>query len=136
VLGDSVNLASRVESLTKYYGVDIMTTEFTQANQKKFVFRLLDRVRVKGKNESVALYQVICRKKEMTDALKQELMLSEEALNFYFSQEWDKAREVFTALHTQYPHIRLYALYLERIAGFAHNPPPLDWDGVYTHANK
>jgi adenylate cyclase len=136
VLGDTVNLASRVESLTKYYGVGIIATENTRKNQDKFVFRLLDRVRVKGKKEGVALYQVIGRQAELTDAIRQEMKLSHAALDAYFKQQWDKAHKIFTELNQIYPHIKLYSLYLERLELFAHNPPASDWDGVYTHLKK
>jgi adenylate cyclase len=136
VLGDAVNLASRVESLTKYYGVSILTTESTQINQKKIVFRLVDKVRVKGKNDSVALYEVVCKQAELTDGLRQELELSQVALNFYFAQQWEKAREAFAALNKKYPDVRLYSLYLERLLDFQKTPPSSDWDGVYTHVKK
>ena len=136
VLGDSVNLASRVESLTKYYGVDILTTEFTQENQKKFVFRLLDRVRVKGKKESVGLYQVVCKQAELTEAVRKEIELSDAALHLYFQQQWTEAQAAFAALSKTYPTVLFYSLYLERLAEFAHTPPPGDWDGVYTHMKK
>ncbi len=136
VLGDAVNLSSRVESLTKYYGVHILTTESTQMNQKKIVFRLVDKVRVKGKNNGVALYEVVCKQAELTDELRQELELSQAALNFYFAQQWEKAREVFEALNKKYPDVRLYSLYLERLVEFQKTPPANDWDGVYTHVKK
>lgn len=136
VLGDAVNLASRVESLSKYYGVNILTTQFTQENQKKFVFRLLDRVRVKGKKEGVALYQVLCRQLELTEALRKEIELSDAALSLYFQQQWAEAHDAFEALSKAYPIVTLYSLYLERLAEFAQTPPPSDWDGVYTHMKK
>ena len=59
VLGDNVNLASRVEGLSKFYGVDIVTTENSYAHQKDFIFRLLDKVRVKGKATGIAIYEVL-----------------------------------------------------------------------------
>ncbi len=136
VLGDAVNLASRVESLTKYYGVNIMVTAATQASQKKFVFRLLDRVRVKGKNESVELYQVICRQLELTEELRKEIELSDAAVNLYFNQHWEQAKAIFESLNTSYPDVKLYPFYLKRIAEFVLTPPPTDWDGVYTHLSK
>ncbi|MCC2666427.1 MAG: cyaA 1 [Gammaproteobacteria bacterium] len=136
VLGDAVNLSSRVESLTKYYGVSILTTESTQMNQKKIVFRLVDKVRVKGKNDSVALYEVVCKQAELTDELREELELSQIALNFYFAQQWEKAHEVFEALNKKYSHVQLYSLYLERLLEFQKTPPGSDWDGVYTHLKK
>ncbi|MCD6039283.1 MAG: cyaA 1 [Gammaproteobacteria bacterium] len=136
VLGDAVNLASRVESLTKEYGVGILVTEFIQANQNKFVFRLLDRVRVKGKSKSVALYELICRQSELTETLSKEIELGNAALNLYFQQQWSQAREAFEMLHKMYPSVKCYSLYLKRLAEFSQNPPPSNWDGVYTHTTK
>lgn len=136
VLGDAVNLASRVESLSKYYDAKIITTEFTEANQPTVIFRLLDRVRVKGKKKGVTIYEVICRKKELTEALAAELELHHTALNDYFNQKWNQAEKGFQALAKHYPQSKLYPLYLERIAEFRHHPPPEDWDGVYTHTKK
>jgi adenylate cyclase len=136
VLGDAVNLASRVEGLTKYYGVKIMVTEATQQNQPKFIFRQLDRVRVKGKKLGVAIYELVCRSEGAAADLLQEIKTSNTALNYYFKQEWDSALQTFNDLHTAHPEVKLYKLYLERIAEFKINPPSQDWDGVYAHATK
>ncbi|MDR3478397.1 MAG: adenylate/guanylate cyclase domain-containing protein [Gammaproteobacteria bacterium] len=136
VLGDSVNLGSRVESLTKHYGVKIMVTEATQQDQSKFLFRQLDRVKVKGKKLGVSIYEVIGRQIDLSDEVKNEIALSDRALNYYFNQQWDDAETLFAELHTAHPTVKLYSLYLERIEGFKQNLPPSDWDGVFAHANK
>jgi adenylate cyclase len=136
VLGDAVNLGSRVEGLTKYYGVKIMVTEVTQNKQKDFIFRQLDRVRVKGKKTGIAIYEVIGRHEELTPALSEELELSQRALNLYFIQQWDEALHLFEQLHEAYPAVKLYHLYIDRINEFKLNPPDITWDGIYAHANK
>lgn len=136
VLGDAVNLGSRVESLTKYYGVNIMTTENTCREQKKFVFRLLDKVRVKGKRSGIEIYEVVCTKTEATPELLNELDACQTALQYYFTQQFTAAETAFTQLHATYPHVKLYSLYLKRLEEFAINPPGADWDGVYTHHEK
>lgn len=136
VLGDAVNLASRVESLTKYYGVKIIGTENTCHDQDKFVFRLLDRVRVKGKKNGVEIYEVICLKEELTPELQNELSTCQSALTLYFSRQFSEAESIFTQLKTTYPHVKLYALYLRRLQELQNNPPPADWDGIYTHLEK
>lgn len=136
VLGDTVNLASRVESLTKFYGVKIMTTAATQKDQEKFVFRPLDIVRVKGKHDGIALFEVVCLRKELSPEKQKEIELSEQALNFYFKKEWESSRALFSELHKQYPDTLLYSLYLSRISEFLKNPPPADWNGIYIHTQK
>jgi adenylate cyclase len=136
VLGDAVNLASRVEGLTKYYGVKIMVAENTIKNQTLFVFRQLDRVRVKGKKLGVAVYEVVSKKLGATPELLNEIQTSDKALNAYFNQEFDAAYKMFEDLHAAHPHVKLYKLYIERITEFKNNPPPQDWDGVYAHASK
>ena len=136
VLGDSVNLASRVESLTKFYGVKIIVTESTQNNQPKFVFRKLDLVRVKGKQKGVAIYEVICTQEKQVPELKQELEKYNRALEYYFQQKWDDAFTLITELEQAYPDKKIYHLYLNRINEFKKATPPADWDGVYVHATK
>lgn len=136
VLGDAVNLASRVESLSKYYGVKIIVTENTQHNQKIFLFRQLDRVRVKGKKTGVTIFELLCRRSDASKELLKEIEQSEQAMNAYFNQEWETAQTLFQELHTSHPEVKLYKLYLERIAEFKNNPPPTEWDGVYVHTSK
>jgi adenylate cyclase len=129
-------LASRVESLTKFYGVDIMVTESTEKNQSRFVFRKLDQVRVKGKQNAISLYELVCLETQITSELKEELALHHQALVFYFSQKWDEAEMLMQKLHSTYPHAKIYSIYLERIAEFKHHPLPDNWDGVYVHETK
>jgi len=137
VLGDAVNLASRVESLSKYYGVKIIATENTQRDQPHFIFRMLDRVRVKGKKTGIAIYEVIGKNHhEISKEKLEEIKLSEQALQFYFQQNWSQAKELFTKLNTEHPDVILYHLYLKRIAEFELNPPAADWDMTYEHTSK
>lgn len=136
VLGDAVNLASRIESLTKHYGVDIIVTEFTQKNQSKFIFRKLDKVRVKGKKIAIEIYELVCLESQLTVELAEELLLYQEALNFYFSQKWEEALALMLKLQQRFPHKKLYHLFVERIHEFQTNPLPADWDGTYTHLHK
>lgn len=136
VLGDQVNLASRVESLTKFYGVDIIVTENTQHNQTKFIFRKLDRVRVKGKTIGIEIYEVICTRAELTPEITQELELYHNALNLYLEQHWEEAEATFTILSSSHPDRKIYKIYLERINEFKSKPKMEKWDGIYTHHEK
>lgn len=130
VLGDAVNLASRVESITKMYGVKIIITEFTAHEQKKFVFRRLDRVRVKGKEMAIEILEVVGVKKELSAQLIMEIEMSNSALTYYFAQDWSASKALFAELHKAHPETKFYELYLDRLSEFEKNPPPKDWDGV------
>lgn len=136
VLGDAVNLASRVESLSKFYGVDIIVTENTAIEPKRFLFRKLDKVRVKGKKLGVEILEVISLKKNAKPEVVQEVERYHTALSLYFKQQWDQAEAMLKQLHEEHPDTKIYKLYLERIAEFKTNPPPQDWDGVYIHQSK
>jgi len=136
VLGDAVNLGSRIEGLTKYYGVNIIVTECMVKQDSLFLCRHLDRVKVKGKDISVEIYELICKKDQADAVIKKEIMTYEIALEFYFKQEWETARELFTKLSQTYPHKKLYTIYLERINQFIQMPPSKDWDGVFTLLTK
>ncbi len=134
VMGDAVNLASRVESLTKYYGVSILVSENTRAAAPNLVYREIDRVRVMGKTEAVTLYepQPLASQNEAT------LVLFHESLKFYRNQQWDLAEMQLLNLQkmtTESQH-HLYSLYLDRIQNFRRNPPASDWDGVHQFNSK
>lgn len=136
VLGDEVNLASRVESLTKHYGVGTIITDHTRANQENFIYRKLDRIRVVGKKASIEIYEPLCRVIEESSELKEELVLFHKALNHYFIREWKEARTILNDLYHAHPTTKLYKIYLNRIEEFENKPPPDDWDGVFTFTVK
>jgi adenylate cyclase len=136
VLGDAVNLASRIESLTKFYGARLIVTENTSQGQKHFIFRQLDRVRVKGKQSGIAIYEVMGKRGEISPELTNEIEINHRALQHYFHREWDNALELFSQLKSLRPKSKLYSIYLKRIIAFKKNPPPEQWDGVYTHLMK
>jgi len=136
VLGDSVNLASRIEALTKFYDVGIITTENTIKDQNKFVFRKLDRVRVKGKTGGNNIYEIVCAQAELTPELEQELQLYHRALSDYFAQKWHDAEILMKQLQQAHPQTKIYQIYLDRIEEYKKNSLPPDWDGVYAHVTK
>lgn len=136
VMGDAVNLGSRLEGLTKEYGVQIMVSEFTRAAVPDFVYRELDRVRVKGKDKPVAIFQPICAAGQESPALKEELALHEVALGFYREQNWPLAEEKFAQLQGLYPDRYLYDVYAKRIAYLRQHPPGASWDGAFTFTTK
>lgn len=136
VLGDNVNLASRVESLTKFYGADIIVTENSARNQTKFIFRKLDRVRVKGKKHGIEIDEVLGLVTDLTPELKLELEQYHQALDDYFKQQWDASLMIMQQLKQKYPDKKIYDLYIERLIEFKNHPPGNDWDGIYTHKSK
>lgn len=136
VLGDNVNLASRIEGLTKHYGVEILVSESTTHDQPRFVFRMIDRVRVKGKTRAITIYELIGLREMLNEEMKEELTLYQHALNAYYAREWNKAEEGFKSLHEQHTHKKIYRIYLERLTEFKINPPDSDWDGVFVHTLK
>lgn len=135
VLGDAVNLASRLESLTKYYGVRFLVSQSTAQQCQGVRFRSVDKVRVKGKTEAVTLYEPIdpdlLTRPDVVVALQQH----EQAIALYLQQNWNEAKLLWTKLQQQKDH-KLYALYLERLDQYLQHPPGAEWDGVYTHADK
>lgn len=136
VIGDSVNLAARVEGLTRFYGVDIIVTEYTRKGQTKFAFRKLDKVLVKGKKQSVEIYEVLGLEATLSEEKRQALVAFDKALSDYYAQDWASAESEMAALYKAFPKSKLYALYLERIKEYKASPPPKDWDGVFTHKTK
>ncbi len=136
VLGDAVNLGSRLEGLTKNYGVNIIVSETTRSEIPEFAFRELDLVRVKGKNEPVAIFEPIGHKNDLDKEVISELTAYKQALLNFRAQSLDKAEVDFFNLNREYPHRFLYQVYLDRIAFYRSEPPGDDWDGVFTHTSK
>lgn len=136
VMGDAVNLGSRLEGLTKNYGVQMIVSESTKNQAPEYIYRELDVVRVKGKDEPVAIYEPVCVVGEEDKSLRDELKLYRETLKLYRAQNWDLAEMQFINLQNMYPQRQLYAMYIERIAYYRQNPPGADWDGVFTFQTK
>ncbi len=133
VLGDAVNLGSRLEGLTKYYGVELVVSEGLVAQVPDHPFRLLDRVRVKGKQEAVAIYEPLVA----GDSCALELLdIHQRAMDCYQQQAWDEAERLFCELENSALGPHPYPLYRQRIRTFQQQPPGGDWDGVHTLESK
>ena len=135
VMGDTVNLGSRLEGLTKRYGVDIIVSEMTADMVEDFVFRELDLVRVEGKTQPVSIFEPVGARDAVSDAVVDEVNEYARALAAYRRQDWDDAAERLDALGKINDSL-LYTMYLERINRFRHEPPPPDWDGAFDHLKK
>lgn len=136
VIGDAVNLGSRLEGLTKYYGVRLIVSEATTAGLEGMLLRRLDRVRVKGKHEPVTIYEPVGMVTGASASLLREVKDSNTALDHYFAGAWEQARTAFRALQSGAPEHRLYALYLERIEALQSQGVAAGWDGVFEHTSK
>ena len=135
VMGDAVNLGSRLEGITKQYGVGILVTETTVAADPLHQFMKVDVVRVKGKETPVAIYQPLGRKGELDEDASKMAQLFEAAFALYQKQDWEAAEKLLRELDAIAP-CGLCQTYLERIAHFRDSPPPSDWDGVFVYTTK
>jgi adenylate cyclase len=136
VMGDAVNLASRLEGITKIYGVGIVVGEATKAAAPAYAYRELDRVRVKGKNEPVAIFEPIGLAAELPASQRAALTQWQQALDAFRAQQWDQAQQVILDLQRLNPQELLYTLYLDRIAHYRQHAPGTEWDGVTTYETK
>ena len=136
VMGDAVNLASRLEGITRQYGVRMIVGEVTRALVADLVFRELDKVKVKGKEASVSIFEPIGLSGEIEKPLQDELKLWGQALKLYRARDWDMAELQLINLTKANPGSGLYALFLERIAHLRRSPPEPGWDGSWKFETK
>jgi class 3 adenylate cyclase/HAMP domain-containing protein len=128
VVGNMVNLASRLESLTKVYRENLLISESTYryvANEVKA--RMVDRVVVKGKSKSVGIYTV---RKKLEPEVEKAWELHEKALNHYYAREFRKAAAYFRNILNELPYDRPSKILLRRCMRYIDSPPPSQWDGV------
>lgn len=136
VLGDAVNLGSRLEGITKVYGVKILVGEETYDHLEGFLCRLVDKVQVKGKDEPIRIYQPICLEKEASEDLVSLVDDYHQAYQNYVEKNWDEAERMFNELRERDPDIKLYDVYLERIPSLRTQDLPADWDGTFRFTTK
>jgi len=136
VLGDAVNLGSRLEGLTKFYGVKLLIGEETVTGLDGFLLRHIDRVKVKGKDKAVDIFEPLCLDAEANDELRERVARYHEALDIYHARQWDEAEQRFNTLRVDEPDTLLYKVYLERIESLRDAALAEDWDGSFTHTSK
>lgn len=136
VMGDAVNLGSRLEGLTKFYGVPLVVSGETAAHVDCYTFMVLDLVQVKGRAEPVTLYQPLGR----TDVLDQRAIALAERFNgavrAFQQKRWVDLEERLSSLEADEFNPVLIALYRDRLAVYRVQPPAENWDGVFTHTSK
>jgi len=133
VLGDAVNLASRLEGLTKEYGVAVIIGEDTRAAVPDIRCREIDRVRVKGRANPVTIFEPL---PEAAEASAVEIAAWDRALLQYRERRFADAAASLAALASAHPATRLYAYFAQRCAAYAAARPPADWDGATNFATK
>jgi adenylate cyclase len=130
VLGDTVNLGARLEGLTKFYGVKLIVAKrTTELIGERMTFRHLDRVRVKGKDEPVDIYEPL----EEFDEV--ELASYDQAFEWYVAGEFEQALQAFSELYMNDESKKIYKLHMERCIDLKQETPA-DWQGVFTHQTK
>ncbi len=137
VMGDAVNLASRLEGLTKEYGVGVLVGQQTRdLLPSGWAFREVDLVIVKGRREPVAIYEPMGPKDQLDPGLREDLARHRGALQLYRARRWDEAEvEFFNLAQGPRPH-PVYSLFIQRIMALRENPPPPDWNGTFTFRHK
>ena len=136
VMGDAVNLSSRLEGLTRVYGVGILVGSNTRKIVKDIVFREVDRVKVKGKDEPVDIFEPIGIEGQVEPKVLDEIKLWHKALKAYRAQNWDEAEMNLFNAQKMSPECKLYQLYFERIQQCRIEPPGPGWDGVTAFKTK
>ncbi|MCL2122469.1 MAG: adenylate/guanylate cyclase domain-containing protein, partial [Desulfovibrionaceae bacterium] len=134
VIGDSVNLASRLEGLCPEYGMDIVVSAATMSRcGEDFIFQQFDTLRVKGKKQPMAVFAALSL--EEGEKRKLELEAWQEAFDAYTRGDFQMAGKMAEALSREFLGLPLYRLYAQRCQDLAANPPN-DWDGVWTVTSK
>lgn len=137
VLGDAVNLGSRLESITKFYGAKILVGESTHAQAPEFLYRRVDRIIVKGKTEPITVYEPVCLLSDASASRRERVERYNEAIGYYFAQQWDAADSILRELAAQDPERQLYRVFIGRIDELRKHPEmTMSWSGVYEHKSK
>ncbi len=133
VMGDTVNLGSRLEGVNKQYGTEIIVSEFTYEQIKDdFACRELDLIRVKGKEQPVRIYELIGEKENVPPEKLKIIKTFEEALALYRRLSFTDAMKKFAENESDPPS----KAFVKRCQAFIESPPPATWDGVYTFTEK
>ena len=136
VMGDAVNLGSRLEALTRVYGVGVIVGQGTRGLVTDIVFRELDKVKVKGKDEPVAIFEAVGLQETVGEALLEEIKLWHAFLSQYRAQQWDQAEKSLADLARMNPEHKLYEEFSGRLSQMREMPPGPGWDGVMAFKSK
>ncbi len=135
-MGDPVNVASRLEGRTKHYGVGILVGEATRKQVDDIAFREVDRIKVKGKDEAITVYEPLGMAAALDSALQEELRIWNQALRAYRSRNWDLAEVSLINLQQVAPGCILYRVYAEQVQRARSTPMTADWEPVTVFDEK
>ena len=136
VLGDAVNLGSRLEGLTKFYGVKCLVGPDTYQHCPSWQFRFVDRMIVKGKDEPIDAWEPLGLRNAVADQWQVELERYQQAYEAHLLRNWDEALNGFNQLIDTSPRPQLYQMYVQRIHQLREMTLPDDWQGVFRHTSK
>ncbi len=137
VMGDTVNLGSRLENANKFYGTEILVSESTvRLAGDGFLFRRLDRITVAGKKKPVAVFELVALRADAEPSLVEGCAAFEEGLDLYFARDWDAAARAFRRADELLGGDPPSRVFIRRCSVFAESPPPDDWNGVWEFKEK
>ncbi|KRD46174.1 guanylate cyclase [Acidovorax sp. Root275] len=136
VIGDAVNLGSRLEGLSKHYGVRTVVSETTQAQAPQFTWQELDRVRVKGKAQAVAIYSPLAELNAITPQKAEEISIWQHFLETYRAQDWAQCGKLLMNLKQTAAPSALYDLYATRVQALQGQASDPEWDGATNFDTK
>lgn len=138
VLGDAVNLGSRLESITKFYGANILVSESVLSGiADQLLYREVDYIQVKGKNEAIKVFEPLSFIGAASSEQKAFVKHFHDARQLFLQRDWQEAKRLFKELYNEdKSSSMLYTVYLERCAMYSSHPPAADWQGVWKHDSK
>ncbi len=136
VIGDAVNLASRLQDLTRVYHAGIIVGQTTQLAVPEMLYRELDLVQVKGKKVLTRIYEPCGPVDDLSESVQKAVKQHNQALSHYFQRDWDTAESLFQALEKMPATDKQRPIYLQRITEYRNNPPPPEWEGETRYLEK
>ncbi|MBF0125654.1 MAG: adenylate/guanylate cyclase domain-containing protein [Magnetococcales bacterium] len=136
VVGEAVNHASRMEMLTKQYGVAVLVGEETRRALPEVIFRELDRVRVRGRTQPISIFEPVGFVDAVGGDTRNEVDAYHKAVALYRGRRWEEAAKRFQLLLQRDPERMIYDIYLSRVQYYIKHPPPEKWDGVFAQTAK